>query len=106
LNAPPRSAAAPAARTARAAATICCSLSTEHGPATIGTSPPPKERPGAMATTVFSWRHSRDTCLYGLETWSTCATPGSPAIRDPSTRPSLPTSPTAVRCAPGIGTAS
>src|SRR3989441_5868131 len=30
-------------------------------------------------------------------------TPGSPSSREASTRPSLPTSPTAVRCEPGIG---
>src|SRR2546422_3778775 len=32
-------------------------------------------------------------------------TPGSPSSREASTRPSLPTSPTAVRCEPGIGCA-
>ena len=55
LNAPPRSAVAPAARTARAAATICSSDSTEHGPAMIDDRPlPPNETPGAIVTMVFS----------------------------------------------------
>src|SRR2546425_6174692 len=35
----------------------------------------------------------------------TSCTPGSPSSREASTRPSLPTSPTAVRCEPGIGCA-
>src|SRR5271170_1023328 len=35
----------------------------------------------------------------------TWVTPGSASMRDPSTRPSLPSSPTAVRWAPGIGAA-
>ncbi len=68
LNAPPRSAVAPAARTRWAAATICSSDSTEHGPAMIGTSLPPNVTPGAIVTSVFSSRHSRETCLYGLLT--------------------------------------
>ena len=68
--------------------------------------PPPKLTPGAIVTTVFSGRHSRETCLYGCETWMTWATPDSPSIRVESTRPSLPTSPTAVRWAPGRGRAS
>jgi hypothetical protein len=106
LYAPPRSATAPAALTACADARICASLSTEHGPAITGTSGPPKRTPGATSTTVFSGRHSRDTCLYGLLTYSTCATPSIPAMCEPSTCPSLPMSPTAVRCAPGIGTGS
>ena len=59
----------------------------------ITTSAPPTVTPGAIVTTVFSGRHSRDTCLYGCVTWMTCATPGSASIRDASTRPSLPTSP-------------
>jgi hypothetical protein len=72
LNAPPRSADAPAARTARA----------ERGSA-------PRSRPSTAATivtttahadagreltTVLSGRHSRDNLLVGLETLSTCAT--------------------------------
>ena len=72
----------------------------------IGMSVPPNTTPGAISTSVFSCRHSRDTCLYGRETWMTSATPSSDSSREPSTRPSLPTSPTAVRCAPGIGRAS
>ncbi len=63
LNAPPRSTAAPASRTARAAVTICSSDSTEQGPAMSTTSSPPTSTPGASLTTVFSGRHSRDTCL-------------------------------------------
>ena len=59
----------------------------------------------AIVTTVDSGCHSRDACLYGCVTWMTSATPGSASMRDASTRPSLPTSPTAVRCAPGIGLA-
>ena len=46
LNAPPRSAVAPAARTARAAVTICSSLSTEQGPAMITTSSPADRHAG------------------------------------------------------------
>jgi hypothetical protein len=47
---------------------ICCSDSTEQGPAMIWISLPPKDTPGAMVTTVFSPFHSRDTCLYGFVT--------------------------------------
>src|SRR5665647_2933323 len=103
LNAPPRNALAPASRTCCAASTIWCSFSTEQGPAMIGMSLPPKTTPGAIVTSVFSWRHSRDTCLYGRETWMISATPSSDSKREPSTRPSLPTRPTVVRCAPGMG---
>ena len=71
----------------------------------IGISRPPKTTPGAIVTSVFSCRHSRDTCLYGFETWITSATPSSDSRRDPSTRPSLPIRPTDVRCAPGMGRA-
>ena len=90
----------------RAAVTICSSLSTEQGPAMITTSLPPTCTPGAIVTIVLSGFHSRETCLYGCVTWMTWATPESASMRDASTRPSLPTSPTAVRCAPGIGRAS
>ena len=94
---------APAAFTMRALSTICFSVSTEQGPAITGTSSLPNTTPGAIVTSVFSGRHSRETCLYGFETWITLATPGSSTMSESSTRPSLPTSPTAVRCAPGIG---
>src|SRR5690606_22260472 len=85
---------------------ICSSLSTEHGPAMIGTSFPPKRTPGCISTMVLSGRHSRDTCLYGRETAITCATPGIPDTPVPSTCLSLPTRPIAVRCAPGSGSGS
>ena len=55
LNAPPRSAVAPASRTARAAATICSSDSTEQGPAMIDDVLVRRTtRPGAIVTIVFS----------------------------------------------------
>ena len=61
LNAPARSARAPAAWTARAVAKIWVSCSTEQGPATISTSAPPTETPPGSFTTVGSGRHSRAT---------------------------------------------
>ncbi len=63
LKAPARSTVAPAARTARAAAMICSSLSTEQGPAMTTTSLPPIRRPPGSDTTVDSGFHSRETCL-------------------------------------------
>src|SRR5687767_14436769 len=36
----------------------------------------------------------------------TSLTPGSASMREPSTRPSLPTRPMAVRCSPGMGRAA
>jgi hypothetical protein len=44
--------------------------------------------------------------LYGWETWITSSTPPSDSSRSAFTLPSLPTSPTAVRCFPGMGRAS
>jgi hypothetical protein len=85
---------------------IWASLSTEQGPAIITTSEPPMVMPLASRTTVLSGFHSRETCLYGLVTKMTSATPGRACTRAPSTRPSLPTRPTVVRCRPGIGRAS
>src|SRR3989449_4752293 len=105
FQAPPRRITAPASFTRRAASMICRSLSTEHGPAMVTTSVPPTVTPPGSRTTVFSAFHSRLTCLYGRVTWMTSWTPGSPSSREASTRPSLPTSPTAVRCEPGIGCA-
>src|SRR2546430_1925215 len=74
-------------------------------PAMVTTSVPPTVTPPGSRTTVFSAFHSRLTCLYGLVTWMTSWTPGRPSSREASTRPSLPTSPTAVRCTPGMGRA-
>ena len=67
--APARSTVAPASRTARAAARICGSLSTEQGPAMTTTSSPPTLRPPGRRTVVASGCHSRETCLYGCVTW-------------------------------------
>ena len=54
LNAPPRSAVAPADFTARAVATICSSLSTLHGPAITPTCLPPTWSEPARMTEVAS----------------------------------------------------
>jgi len=63
LNAPARKTVAPASRTARAAARICASVSTEQGPAMTTTSSPPTVSPPGSRTTVDSAFHSRETCL-------------------------------------------
>jgi hypothetical protein len=103
LKAPPRSAAAPADCTARAAARICSSLSTEQGPATSGISVPPNRTPGAISTIVGSTFHSRAAWRYGFCTIRTLATPGSPSMCDQSICESSPSNPIAVRVAPGSG---
>jgi hypothetical protein len=103
LKAPPRNAVAPAARTARADVTICSSLSTEQGPATMAISLPPKRTPGAISTMLVSGFHSREACRYGFCTMSTLATPGSASMYDQSALLSSPSSPMAVRTSPGNG---
>src|SRR6267143_991553 len=105
FQAPPRSTTAPASFTWRAASMIWRSVSTEQGPAIATTSVPPNAPPPGRRTTVGSAFHSRLTCLYGCETWMTSWTPGRPSRREASTRPSLPTRPTAVRCTPGMACA-
>ncbi len=84
---------------------IWASLSTEQGPAMTTTSSPPTASPPGSRTMVDSARHSRETCLYGWVTWITSVTPASAEMRELSTRPSFPTTPTVVRCRPGIGRA-
>ncbi len=106
LNAPPRRMVAPLSRICRAAVMIWVSDSTEHGPAIRTTSSPPIRVPLSSVMIVGSGRHSLDTCLYGRVTWMTCCTLGSASRWSLSTRPSLPTNPIAVRCAPGMGRAS
>ncbi len=102
LKAPARSPVAPARFTARAVSRIWASLSTAHGPATIGTSRPPTAAPPGSLTTVGSARHSRATIRYGRVTWTISSTPGSAVNRAPSTRPSLSTTATKVRWWPSM----
>ena len=69
LNAPPRSAVAPAARTAlRRRDDLLLRLDGARAGDDRRRSGPPNETPGAIVTMVFSSRHSRETCLYGLLT--------------------------------------
>ena len=82
-------------RTWAAISRIWPRLSTEQGPAMRTTSGPPSTVPFPSRTRVFSSRHSRETCLYGLLTLMTSRTPGRPTNRASCTRPSLPTSPIA-----------
>ena len=101
LKAPPRSKLAPLCTTPRAAARICCSLSTAHGPAITTSSRPPIGTP-ATSTTVSSCFTSRETSLYGAVTGMHSATPFIKRKCPGSMGPLLPVMPMAVRPAPSI----
>ena len=73
LYAPPRSKRAPAAFTASADRRICCSDSTEQGPAITTISLPPIGTPATM-TTLSSDLNSRLASLYGLSIGITSST--------------------------------
>ncbi len=76
LKASPRKRAAPALRTASAAANICSLLSTAQGPAITVTRLPPKGTPPA-STTVSSLRTSRLTDRNGPRIGTARSTPGN-----------------------------
>src|SRR6266571_4905747 len=76
LKAPPRRIWAPAALTASADSMICCSLSTEQGPAMTMISLPPMATVSLIRMMLASFFTSLEASLYGWRMGSTLSTPG------------------------------
>ena len=104
LNAPPRRAAPPAARTARAVSSVTSRDSTAHGPAITARGWPWPTGTSPIRTTVSSPMTSRDASLNGRLMGTTSATPGNDSTASAAAREVLPNVPIAVRSAPGSGT--
>src|SRR3981081_3263900 len=101
LNAPPRSAAPPAARTARAVSRVTSRDSTAHGPAMTASGCPWPTGTSPIRTTVSSPITSRDASLNGRLTGTTSATPVSDSTASAAAREGVPEATTAGRPGPG-----